>query len=62
MKLKEEKDAKRTQLDSRHQYLFGSIGAKLGLEESEVENFVLEGNQVGWIEPRPVNLLVSCIP
>ena len=46
LKLKEEKETKRATLDSRHQYLFGAMATKLGLEESAVEEFLLEGDQV----------------
>lgn len=45
-RLKEEKEAKRTLLDSRHQFLFGNVATKLQMEESKVEDFVLEGDQV----------------
>ena len=33
-------------MDSRHQHLFSAIAAKLGMEESQVEDFMLEGEQV----------------
>lgn len=45
-KLKEEKEAKRATLDSRHQFLFSTVATKLRIPESEVEDFILEGTQV----------------
>ena len=45
-KLKEEREAKRASLDSRHQYLFSAIAAKLGTDEQAVEELVLDGVQV----------------
>ena len=45
-RLKEEKEVKRATLDSRHQYVFSVVATKLCLEESQVEDFVLEGDQV----------------
>ena len=33
-------------MDSRHQYLFSAIASKLGMEDSQVEDFMLEGEQV----------------
>ena len=45
-KLKEEKEAKRATLDSRHQFLFGTVATKLRITESEVEDFIIEGTQV----------------
>ncbi len=45
-KLKEEKEAKKATLDSRHQYIFSVVATKLCLEDSLVEDFALEGDQV----------------
>ena len=45
-KLKEEKEAKRATLDSRHQFLFSTVATKLRIPENEVEDFILEGTQV----------------
>ena len=45
-KLKEETEALRALLDSRHQFMFGAIASKLGLEENEVEDFILDEAQV----------------
>ena len=33
-------------IDARHQYLFSSVAAKLGLEDAEVEEAMLDGDQV----------------
>lgn len=44
--LKEAREAKRATLDARHQHLFASIATRLGMEDSEVEDFMLEGEQV----------------
>jgi dynein heavy chain len=49
-KLKEEKEAKRASLDARHQYIFASIATKLSLEDTEVEDFILEGDQLKMME------------
>lgn len=46
-KLKEERDAKRAQLDERHNYILQTVADSLGLERSETEDAILEGNQVG---------------
>ncbi len=45
-KLKEEREAKRGSLDARHQHVFGAIATKLDMEDSAVEEFMLEGAQV----------------
>ncbi len=37
---------KKATLDSRHQYIFSVVATKLCLEESVVEDFALEGDQV----------------
>ncbi|KAM4704637.1 dynein axonemal heavy chain 5 [Rhinophrynus dorsalis] len=49
-KLKEEKEAKRAQLDGRHDYILGIVAACLDLEKSEVEDAILEGNQIERID------------
>ena len=45
-KLKEEREAKRSQLDERHNYILQTVADSLGLEYSEVEDAILEGTQV----------------
>ena len=45
-KLKEEREAKRNKLDDRHAYLLQTVADSLGMEKSEVEDAILEGNQV----------------
>ena len=45
-KLREEREGKRASLDARHQYLCGILGMKLDMEDSQVEEFLLEGDQV----------------
>ncbi len=45
-KAREEREAKRATMDQRHQYLFSSLGAKLGMDESQVEVYMLDGDQV----------------
>jgi len=47
-KLKEEREAKRATLDSRHQYLFSAVATKLCVGENDVEEYILDGNQVSW--------------
>ncbi|XP_040900387.1 dynein heavy chain 5, axonemal isoform X1 [Toxotes jaculatrix] len=49
-KLKEEREAKRAQLDGRHDYILSIVASCLGLEKAEVEDAVLEGNQIDRME------------
>ncbi|XP_072317021.1 dynein axonemal heavy chain 5 [Eucyclogobius newberryi] len=49
-KLKEEREAKRAQLDGRHDYIFSIVALCLGLEKSDVEDAILEGNQIERME------------
>ena len=46
-KLKEEKEAKRATFDARHQHLFSTVATKLQMQDSEVEDFIIEGDQAG---------------
>ena len=39
-------------MDGRHNYLFSAIADKLAIEVEQVENFMLEGDQVSYCEPR----------
>ena len=45
-KLKEEREAKRAQLDGRHDYVLSIVASCLGLEKADVEDAILEGTQV----------------
>ena len=45
-KLKEEREAKRAQLDVRHDYILSIVASCVGLEKAEVEDAILEGSQV----------------
>uniref|UniRef100_A0A3Q1JPI4 AAA+ ATPase domain-containing protein n=1 Tax=Anabas testudineus TaxID=64144 RepID=A0A3Q1JPI4_ANATE len=49
-KLKEEREAKRAQLDGRHDYILSIVASCLGLEKSDVEDAILEGNQSDRME------------
>lgn len=44
--MKEEREAKRAQLDGRHDYVFNIVASCLGLEKADVEDAILEGTQV----------------
>ena len=48
--LKEEREAKRATLDSRHQYLFSAVATKLRIGENDVEEYILDGDQLRYIE------------
>ncbi|XP_055955514.1 dynein axonemal heavy chain 5 isoform X2 [Patella vulgata] len=45
-KLKEEREQKRARLDERHHYILQTVADSLALEKSEVEDYILEGNQI----------------
>lgn len=45
-KLKEEREAKRSQMDERHFSLLHQVAHSLGLEKVEVEDAVLDGTQI----------------
>ncbi len=47
--MKEEREAKRAQLDERHGHILTTVGDALGLEKSDVEDTILEGNQVSEV-------------
>ncbi|XP_063344566.1 dynein axonemal heavy chain 5 isoform X2 [Pelmatolapia mariae] len=49
-KLKEEREAKRAQLDGRHDYILSIVASCLGLEKADVEDAILEGNQIERME------------
>ncbi|KAM9783262.1 dynein axonemal heavy chain 5-like [Neosynchiropus ocellatus] len=49
-KLKEEREARRAQLDGRHDYVLSIVASCLGLEKAEVEDAVLEGSQIDRVE------------
>ena len=58
-KLKEEREAKRATLDNRHQHIFSTVATKLRMKESEIEDFILEGDQVGSVTTLLLALLRS---
>ena len=47
-KLREEKEAKRATMDGRHEYILSTVSERLGMSIEDVEEFMLEGSQVGW--------------
>ncbi|KPP75577.1 dynein heavy chain 5, axonemal-like [Scleropages formosus] len=49
-KLKEEREAKRAQLDSRHDYVLSILAFCLSLEKADVEEAILEGSQIDRME------------
>eukprot|EP00731_Ephydatia_muelleri_P026270 Em0018g370a len=42
---KDVRESKRAMIDARHQYLFSSVAAKLGMVDAEVEEAMLDGDQ-----------------
>ncbi|GCB63443.1 hypothetical protein scyTo_0004418 [Scyliorhinus torazame] len=48
-KLREEREAKRTQLDTRHEYVFDIVATCVHLERSDVEDAILDGVQLEQI-------------
>nr|XP_043889840.1 dynein axonemal heavy chain 5 isoform X3 [Solea senegalensis] len=49
-RLREEREAKRAQLDGRHDYVLSIVASCVGLEKSDVEDAILEGNQIERME------------
>ncbi|XP_052345049.1 dynein axonemal heavy chain 5-like [Oncorhynchus keta] len=49
-KLKEEREAKRAQLDGRHDYVLSIVASCLCLEKADVEDAILEGTQIERME------------
>ncbi|XP_060727240.1 dynein axonemal heavy chain 5 [Tachysurus vachellii] len=49
-KLKEEREAKRARLDSRHDYVLSIVASCVGLEKVEVEDGILDGAQIDRME------------
>ncbi|XP_024917266.1 dynein heavy chain 5, axonemal [Cynoglossus semilaevis] len=49
-RLKEEREAKRAQLDGRHDYVLSIVASCVALEKAEVEDTILEGNQIERME------------
>nr|XP_019946997.1 PREDICTED: dynein heavy chain 5, axonemal [Paralichthys olivaceus] len=49
-KLKEEREAKRAQLDGRHDYILSIVASCVGQEKADVEDAILEGNQIERME------------
>ncbi|XP_020559538.1 dynein heavy chain 5, axonemal isoform X3 [Oryzias latipes] len=48
--IKEEREAKRAQLDGRHDYILNTLALCLGLEKDDVEDAILEGVQIEHME------------
>jgi dynein heavy chain len=48
-KLKEERDAKRATMDTRHEYILNTVSQKFGMEQSEIEDSILEGVQLEFM-------------
>ena len=42
------REHQRARLDARHKYVLGLVANRLDLEESAVEDFMLDGDQVAW--------------
>ena len=50
LRLKEERDAKRAQIDDRHQHILTLVADSLGVDKADVDDAILEGNQVRSID------------
>ena len=61
LRLKEERDAKRAQIDERHHHILTLVADSLGVEKSEVDDAILEGNQVSKLESLALAMLIYSI-
>ncbi|XP_066936368.1 dynein axonemal heavy chain 5-like [Clytia hemisphaerica] len=48
-RVKEEKEAKKAQLDARHEYLLGNISDALNVDYNEIVEHIIEGTQIETI-------------
>ncbi len=48
-KLKEEREQKRSLLDERHNFILQIVADRLGIDKIEVEDAMLDGSQVEYI-------------
>ena len=48
--MQEERDAKRSTMDGRYEYILSIVADKLGMKQEDAEDFVLEGDQLREIE------------
>ena len=46
MQLKEHKELQRAKLDQRHKYIISLVATRVDLENTAVEDFLLDGDQV----------------
>ena len=45
-RLKEEREAKLSRMDGRHEYLFSTLSYKIDLSSEDIQEYIIPGNQV----------------
>lgn len=48
MRAREEREAKRSKMDGRHEFILSTVADNLDMTIEEVEDFMLEGTQVSY--------------
>lgn len=46
MRIREERELKRSSMDGRHEYILSTVADKLGMSLEDTEEFMLDGEQV----------------
>lgn len=47
-KVREEREAKRATMDSRHDFILSTVSDRLGMKQDDAEEFMLDGDQVRY--------------